>query len=205
MSTAGTLFTISAPSGAGKTTLVKKIKATQQGVVVSTSHTTRQKRKHEVDGVDYYFITEKKFLSMVEKGEFLEHAAVFRNFYGTSQQEVDTLLKRGQDVILEIDWQGMQQVKKQRPTSIAISIVPPSLDVLKQRLISRAADSTDEIEHRMSQAKREIEHYAECDYLVVNDSLDKALVELKSIIVATRCSVDKQTARYRSLLQQLLA
>lgn len=200
----GTLYTVSAPSGAGKTTLVKRLRETQNRVVVSTSHTTRAMRPGEQNGVDYHFVSEKEFSDMIAQGAFLEHAQVFRNFYGTAQSEVEKLLEQGKDVILEIDWQGMQQVKRQCPDCIAISIVPPSLDVLAQRLKNRDSDSNEEIEHRMAQAQKEIEHYVECDYLVINDDLDVAMSELVSILSAQRNLVSKQAERHKTLLQALL-
>lgn len=199
----GTLYTISAPSGAGKTSLVKALHEQQPELAVSTSHTTRGMREGEQAGVDYHFVSETEFLDMITRGEFLEHAQVFRNYYGTSQQVVDDLLNTGQDVILEIDWQGMQQVKSLRPESIAISIVPPSLEVLAQRLSNRGSDSGEEIQHRMSQAKEEIAHFVECDYLVINDDFQVALSELTSILTAQRCLISKQTARHQALLNAL--
>ncbi len=148
----GTLYTISAPSGCGKTSLVKALLERMQGIGVSVSHTTRALRPGEVDGEDYHFIDADKFLAMIHAGEFLEHAQVFRNYYGTSQAAVDVMLDKDRDVILEIDWQGMQQVKKLCPDAVAITILPPSLQALQERLQGRGSDSAEEIAHRMSEA-----------------------------------------------------
>lgn len=200
----GTLYTISAPSGCGKTSLVKALLERMQGIGVSTSHTTRDKREGEVDGQDYHFIDADKFLEMIHAGEFLEHAKVFRNYYGTSQGAVDAMLNQDQDVILEIDWQGMQQVKKLRPESVAINILPPSLSALEERLRGRDSDTDEEIAHRMSQAKEEMSHFAECDYIVINDDFETALNELCSIVTSLRLRTTVQAQRHQALLSDLV-
>ncbi|MGM0564649.1 MAG: guanylate kinase [Pseudomonadota bacterium] len=200
----GTLYTVSAPSGAGKTSLVKALLDDLDGIGVSVSHTTRDKRPGEVDGEDYHFVSHEEFEAMVEASQFLEFAQVFRNYYGTSQQAVEDTLKSGRDVILEIDWQGMQQVKRQRPDCVAISVLPPSLQTLEERLRSRESDSEEEIAHRMEQAQEEASHFAECDFLVVNDDFDTALAELRAIIHSHRLVVDRQVERHRALITELI-
>lgn len=200
----GTLYTISAPSGCGKTSLVKALLERMQNIGVSVSHTTRDMRPGEVDGKDYHFINADKFLAMIHAGEFLEHAQVFRNYYGTSQGAVEAMLNADQDVILEIDWQGMQQVQKLRPDSVAITILPPSLAALQSRLQGRDSDSDEEIAHRMSQAKEEMSHFAECDYLVINDDFDTALDELCSIVTSLRLRTTVQASRHETLLSDLV-
>lgn len=200
----GTLYTISAPSGCGKTSLVKALLERMQNIGVSVSHTTRDMRPGEENGKDYHFIDADKFLSMIHGGEFLEHAQVFRNYYGTSQGAVEDMLTADQDVILEIDWQGMQQVQKLRPDSVAITILPPSLAALQSRLQGRDSDSDEEIAHRMSQAKEEMSHFAECDYLVINDDFDTALDELCSIVTSLRLRTTVQAARHEALLSDLV-
>lgn len=200
----GTLYTISAPSGCGKTSLVKALLERMNGIGVSVSHTTRDMRPGEVDGVDYHFINADKFLAMIHAGEFLEHAQVFRNYYGTSQSSVEAMLDNDQDVILEIDWQGMQQVQKLRPDSVAITILPPSLAALQSRLQGRDSDTDEEIAHRMSQAREEMSHFAECDFLVINDNFDTALDELCAIVTSLRLRTAVQASRHEALLSDLI-
>ena len=200
----GTLYTISAPSGCGKTSLVKALLERMSGIGVSVSHTTRDMRPGEVDGVDYHFIDTDKFLQMIHAGDFLEHAQVFRNYYGTSQGSVEAMLNNDQDVILEIDWQGMQQVQKLRPDSVAITILPPSLAALQSRLQGRDSDTDEEIAHRMSQAREEMSHFAECDFLVINDDFDTALDELCSIVTSLRLRTTVQASRHEALLSDLI-
>lgn len=202
--TTGTLYTISAPSGAGKTSLVKALLERLGGIGVSVSHTTRASREGEQDGVDYHFTNTDTFLDMVSTGQFLEHAKVFRNYYGTSQQAVQDVLSTGKDALLEIDWQGMNQVKHLRPDCISISILPPSLDALKSRLQSRESDSDEEIEHRMSQAKEEMAHFSECDYVIINNDFDTALNELMAIVVSHRLQTTQQASRHEALINALL-
>lgn len=178
----GTLFILSAPSGAGKTTLAKALVDALPDVAISVSHTTRSKRPGERDGVDYIFVSDAEFLASVEAGEFLEHAQVFGNRYGTSRGAVERLLQQGKDVILDIDWQGARAVKKAMPQAKSIFILPPSRDALAQRLAGRGQDSTAVIERRMRAAISEMEHYKEFDYQVVNDDFAAALADLKAII-----------------------
>ncbi|MDH5370972.1 MAG: guanylate kinase, partial [Gammaproteobacteria bacterium] len=176
----GTLFVISAPSGAGKTSLVKALLEQTNDIGVSVSHTTRLKREGEQDGVDYHFVDKESFISMVEQGAFLEHAQVFDNYYGTAVTNIETKLNQGEDVILEIDWQGAAQVRKQLPYAVNIFILPPSQAALEERLRGRGQDSDEIIARRMRDAKSETSHYSEYDYLVVNDDFESALTELKS-------------------------
>ncbi|GAB5453091.1 MAG: guanylate kinase [Halioglobus sp.] len=201
----GTLYTVSAPSGAGKTSLVSALAERCDQVLVSVSHTTRAMRPGEVDGVNYHFVDEAQFASMMERGDFLEHARVFGNFYGTSQVWVQQQLDEGMDVILEIDWQGAQQVKRLIPATIGVFIAPPSRATLEQRLTGRGQDDAATIANRMSQAIEEISHYIENDFLVVNDVFDQALDELQAIVSAQRLRMARQQQVHASLLGELLA
>lgn len=200
----GTLYIISAPSGAGKTSLVKDLVKNEPRVAVSVSHTTREMRPGEADGVDYFFIDKESFLSMAASSAFLEYAQVFDNYYGTSQQHVEQQLLQGLDVILEIDWQGARQIRKLFPDSQSIFILPPSLDALHERLQGRGQDDEKIIERRMRDAVNEMSHYAEFDYLVVNDEFDKALDELRCIFVAHRMRQLQQERSIEKLLIELL-
>jgi len=201
----GKLYIISAPSGAGKTSLVKQLIAGLDGVTVSISHTTRQMRPGEVHGKDYYFVSVAEFKAMLERQAFLEHAQVFDNFYGTAQQTVADNLRQGLDVILEIDWQGAQQIKKCLSDSLSIFILPPSTAVLEQRLRNRGQDDDSVIQRRMRDAVTEISHYEEFDYLVVNDVFAQALAELKSIFLANRLTRTRQQQNLHALLSSLLS
>lgn len=200
----GTLYIISAPSGAGKTSLVKALLESDPGIQVSISHTTRPKRPGEVDGVNYHFVDRERFVEMAGAGAFLEHAEVFGNYYGTSEQWVDETLARGIDVILEIDWQGAQQVRKLKPC-ISIFITPPSREELRRRLTSRGQDAADVIERRMSEAASEASHYCEYDYLVINDDFQQALADLQAIVRARRLLTQHQQQRHAELLRDLLS
>ena len=201
----GTLYTVSAPSGAGKTSLVKALVEASDALVVSVSHTTRPIRPGEQDGVNYHFVEESGFNELLERGDFLEHARVFGNLYGTSRAAVEKQLSDGLDVILEIDWQGAQQVKRQLPDSRAIFIVPPSRAALEERLNSRGQDDSEVIARRMAEAVAEISHYVESDYLVVNDDFEVALAELKAIIRSQRLTTPAQVLRHAELLADLLS
>lgn len=200
----GNLYIISAPSGAGKTSLVKQLIADMANMTVSVSHTTRQMRDGEEHGHDYFFVSVDEFRGMIEQNAFLEHAQVFDNFYGTAKQTVQDNLAAGKDVILEIDWQGAQQVRKMIPESKSIFILPPSIDMLQQRLRGRGQDSEEIISRRMRDAVMEMSHYAEFDYLIVNDDFQQALTELKSIVTANRLIKDRQQQQLASLLPELL-
>jgi len=200
----GTLFIISAPSGAGKTSLVKQLVKELDNIQISVSHTTRQQRPGEKDGQDYFFVSIQKFEGMILDQAFLEYAQVFGNYYGTARQTVETNLNDGKDVILEIDWQGAQQVRSIFPNSQSIFILPPSISVLEQRLRNRGQDSEQIIEKRMKAAVAEMQRFAEYDYLVVNDVFKQALSDLKSIVIAQRLKVDRQQKQLAELIQGLL-
>jgi guanylate kinase len=201
----GKLYIISAPSGAGKTSLVKQLIADLAQLTVSISHTTRPMRPGERHGQDYYFVSVSEFQTMLHQQAFLEHAQVFDNFYGTSQQTVQDNLNKGVDVILEIDWQGAQQIKQLRPDTLSIFILPPSTEILQQRLKNRGQDDEQTIARRMRDAVTEISHHDEFDYLVVNDVFAQALTEVKSIIIANRLTKDRQQRQLQPLLAALLA
>ncbi|PIE20571.1 MAG: guanylate kinase [Neptuniibacter caesariensis] len=201
----GTLYVVSAPSGAGKTSLVKALLQQDQGIVVSVSHTTRDMRPGEVDGVDYNFVSMDQFNDMIGQAGFLEFAEVFTNKYGTSQRWVEAQLDQGKDVILEIDWQGAQQVRRLMPECLSIFILPPSREALAERLNNRGQDSEDVIALRMSAAKSEMSHYGEYDFLVINDDFDQALQELHAIFLAERTKVQQQQERCEALLGALLS
>ncbi|MCB1921045.1 MAG: guanylate kinase [Candidatus Competibacteraceae bacterium] len=203
--TLGTLYIVAAPSGAGKTSLVKRLVETTPGVAVSVSHTTRPPRPGERDGEHYHFVTPATFEAMIAQGAFLEHAQVFGNRYGTSRDAVHTQRQAGLDVILEIDWQGARQVRERLPDSPGIFILPPSREALRQRLTGRAQDQAEVIERRMAAALDELSHYAEFDYLVINDDFTTALDALRAILIAHRQRRVLQIERQRELLQLLLS
>lgn len=204
MSDKGTLFTVSAPSGAGKTSLLKALVERIDGVRVSVSHTTRPVRPGEQDGVNYYFVSEETFARMLDDAAFLEHAQVFGNLYGTSREWVEQQLAAGTDVILEIDWQGAQQVRRVLPDTRTIFIIPPSRQALEQRLNNRGQDDPAIIRSRLAKAVEEISHYVESDYLLVNDDFEQALDELRAIILCQRLSIGRQQEAQRETLQALL-
>ncbi|MGM0832534.1 guanylate kinase [Halomonas qinghailakensis] len=201
----GTLFIVSAPSGAGKTSLVRELIESLDGIQVSVSHTTRAKREGEVDGVNYHFTHVADFEAMIERGEFFEYAKVFDNYYGTSLRAAQTVLDAGQDVILEIDWQGAQQVRKQMPTAVSIFILPPSRSELERRLSSRGTDEHAVIARRMRDAVSEMSHFDEYDYLVINDDFTTALQELQSLVISRRLTRQAMQARHAPLLDALLS
>lgn len=201
----GTLFIVSAPSGAGKTSLVRELIESLDGIQVSVSHTTRAKRDGEVDGVNYHFTDVATFEAMIERGEFFEYAKVFDNYYGTSRQAAQTVLDAGQDVILEIDWQGARQVREQMPEAVSIFILPPSRSELERRLASRGTDEHAIIARRMRDAISEMSHYDEYDYLVVNDDFTTALQELQSLVISRRLTRPLMSERHAPLLATLLS
>jgi guanylate kinase len=201
----GTLYTVSAPSGAGKTSLVKALVESISDLQVSVSHTTRDQRPGEVDGLNYHFVSTEAFLGMLEANAFLEHAEVFGNYYGTSQQWVQDQLDAGIDVILEIDWQGAEQVHRLMPDSVGIFILPPSRAALEQRLNNRGQDSNEVIQRRMAQAVEEMRHYSQANYLVINDKFEEALADLAAIIRGARLGSARQFPRQQALLSDLLA
>lgn len=203
--TTGTLYIVSAPSGAGKTSLVKALLDHDPRIRVSVSHTTRAMRPGEQDGVNYHFVDREQFTAMIERGEFLEHAQVFDNFYGTSQAWVEQTLAAGSDLILEIDWQGAQQVRRLMPQARSIFILPPTQEALRHRLTGRGQDSAETIELRMREAVSEMSHYVEYDYLVINDDFAHALDDLKTIVRANQLLSVQQSQRHAGLLGELLA
>ncbi|MEZ3134536.1 guanylate kinase [Stutzerimonas kunmingensis] len=203
--TTGTLYIVSAPSGAGKTSLVKALVDAQPQVRVSVSHTTRTMRPGEVDGVNYHFVSREDFLARLERNEFLEHAEVFGNLYGTSQRWLEDILAEGFDLILEIDWQGAQQVRRLMPQAKSIFILPPTQEALRQRLNNRGQDSDEIIDKRMREAVSEMSHYVEYDYLVINDDFAHALIDLQSIFRANQLIQKTQQQRHARLLGELLA
>jgi len=176
------LFVISAPSGAGKTTLVRSLLKNNPSVTFSISYTTRKPRVGEENGDDYFFIQEDEFLQKVEQGEFLEHAEVFDNYYGTSKQQVRRELDNGKHVLLEIDWQGAEQIRQAWPDCVSVFILPPSLPELERRLRARQTDSEKVIRRRLKDSVADISHWSEFDYIIINDDLDEALAELHSVI-----------------------
>ena len=205
MKSTGTLYTISAPSGAGKTSLVKALIDATADIQVSVSHTTRPKRPGETDGVNYHFVDVDHFKAMLEENAFLEHARVFDNYYGTSARWVQDSLDRGTDVILEIDWQGAAQIRRLIPATVGVFILPPSLATLRQRLDNRGQDDDAIIARRLAEAREEMSHYVEADYLVVNDDFDTALKELQAIVLCQRAALEKQAQRHQDLLNDLLS
>lgn len=201
----GNLFVISAPSGAGKTSLVNALVEGSPEVCVSVSYTTRLIRPGEIDGVNYHFVSREVFVDMIERGDFLEHAEVFGNLYGTSQSWVESQLEQGGDIILEIDWQGAQQVRRLMPASVSVFILPPSREVLIQRLRNRGQDSEEIIARRTDEAITEMAHYAESDYLIINDKFQQALADLKAIVHGQRLRQDRQNVLHQSLISSLLS
>lgn len=201
----GTLYIVSAPSGAGKTTLVTALVEQIDTLKVSVSHTTRAMRPGEVDGINYHFTSREQFLKQVGEGDFLEHAEVFGNLYGTSQSTVEQTLADGHDLILEIDWQGAQQVRRALPHARSIFILPPSREALQQRLSNRGQDADDVIAARMALATTEMSHYVEYDYIVINDDFQTALDELKSVLTGNRLTLARQQAVYHQLFADLLS
>lgn len=199
----GTLFIVTAPSGAGKTSLVKALIEREQRLRVSVSHTTRAKRPGEEDGVNYHFVDEPAFMEMLHAGNFFESAHVYGNHYGTSQLWVNEQLDAGLDVILEIDWQGAVQVRNLDSNACSIFILPPSLETLKTRLMDRAQDDTETIEKRMSEAVAEISHVAEADFVVINDDFDTALEDLSAIVRSRRLTIKYQETNQASLFASL--
>lgn len=201
----GTLYVVSAPSGAGKTSLLKALREARPELRVSVSHTTRAMRPGEQDGVHYHFTAVDAFQAMVARGEFLEHAQVHGNFYGTHRGSVQALLDAGAEVILEIDWQGARQVRAVWPEAIGVFILPPSRAALEARLQGRGQDSAEVIARRVAAAREEMLHHAEYDYLVVNDRFETALAELTALVDAQRLRHAAQARRHAALLAALLA
>lgn len=200
----GLLFVVSAASGTGKTSLVKALLDRTTNLHVSVSHTTRGQRPGELNGVHYHFIAKEDFQAQISQGGFIEYAEVFGNYYGTSQAKVKEQLEKGHDVLLEIDWQGAEQVRKLFPDSIQIFILPPTQFDLRQRLSNRGTDSVDVIEHRLGCAVEDMQQYVNFDYILINDSFDRALHELETIITANRLTLNQQSVRHQELISKLL-
>ena len=191
----GTLFIVSAPSGAGKSSLIDALLKRfnlDDKLRLSVSHTTRDPRPGEIDHVSYHFISNEEFEKLIERNAFYEYAHVFDHYYGTSREIVEQWLNEGKDVLLDIDWQGARQIIQQTPDAKGIFIVPPSLEELNRRLVTRATDAPEVIEKRMSKALSEISHYNEYDYVIVNDDFDESLLNMRSIILSNRQKMDKQ-------------
>lgn len=204
----GNLYILSAPSGAGKSSLIAALleKDTAKKMMVSVSHTTRQPRPGEENGVHYHFVDVAEFELLIDQGAFLEYAKVFGgNYYGTSLPAIEKNLAAGIDVFLDIDWQGAQQIREKVPSVKSIFILPPSLAELERRLIGRGQDSSDVIAERMSKAMDEISHYNEYDYVIVNDNFEQALADLQSILRAEKLTLGYQDSQNRALIQELLA
>jgi guanylate kinase len=199
------LYVISAPSGAGKTSLVGALLASRPKLVVSVSHTTRPPRPAEVDGRDYFFVSPERFAALVRANAFLEHARVFDNSYGTGAQQLRERLDAGLDVLLEIDWQGARQVRRARPDCTSIFILPPSLAALEQRLRERRTDSPQTIARRLADARADMSHYAEFDYVVVNDDFERATRELGQILDGDGQALRSDRSELKGLLAGLLA
>ena len=199
----GNVFIVCAPSGAGKTSLVAELLRRVRNTLLSVSHTTRAPRPGEQDGRDYHFVSRPTFVAMVERGEFLESANVHDNLYGTSQSWIDRQRARDVDIVLEIDWQGAQQVRKLIPEAIGIFVLPPSLATLRRRLNDRGQDSDAVIERRLQAAQGEIAHLAEFDYVIINNNFDDAVEDLVSIVRAARLGIASQVSRHSDLINSL--
>ena len=199
----GILFIVSAPSGAGKTSLVAALIQAEPTVKLSISHTTRPPRASEVDGRDYHFVAAAEFERMLEAGAFLESATIYGHQYGTSQQWVTDQLATGQDILLEIDWQGAQQVRRNMQDSVNVFVLPPSLDALGHRLRARSQDSPDAIARRLAAAREDISHFVEFDYVIMNNDFDRATQDLASIVRAERLRLPRQLARHADSINRM--
>jgi len=201
----GNLYVVAAPSGGGKTSLVRELLKREPGIRLSVSFTTRTPRPGEIDGADYFFVDERTFMARRDAGEFLEHAFVHGNWYATSAVWLRDQIERGHDVLLEIDWQGAAQVRRLIPSAVEIFILPPSMDVLKERLHNRGQDAPEVIDHRLDNAQDEMRHCAEFDYVIINQDFASAVDDLAAIVRASRLRAEPQLARHRALLNALLA
>lgn len=200
----GQLYVISAPSGAGKTSLIKALREQMTDLGLSVSHTTRPMRPGEVDGQHYHFVSKSTFESMIAEGAFVEHALVFGNYYGTSKTAISTVLDQGQDLILEIDWQGAEQVRPLFPAAQSIFILPPSREALRERLFGRGQDEADVIARRLAEAEREMQAYPNYDFLIINDDFSQALNQLRCIFESGRLRTPRQAKTERTRLENLL-
>lgn len=201
----GNLFIVAAPSGGGKTSLVKKLVETFKHIEISISHTTRAMRPGEVDGVDYFFVDDNKFNNMINENAFLEYAQVFNHLYGTSKAQISERLECGIDVVLDIDWQGAAQIKQAFPDAVTVFIVPPSINELQQRLKNRRQDKDEVISSRMRKAQAELSHYSEFDYLIVNETFEHAAADLGAIVIANRLRTERQVKKQSKLLSFLMS
>ena len=201
---AGNLYVVAAPSGAGKTTLVRMLLDSESAVHLSISFTTRSPRPGEQNGREYHFVDAETFRGMIDRHEFLEWAEVHGNFYGTSKKWIADQLTGGNDVLLEIDWQGAQQVRQLFPEAIGIFILPPSMDELTRRLTGRGTDSAEVIARRLAAAQAEMRHVGEFDYVIINDRLEQALDELRAVVCASRLTCKAQRARHAALFARLI-
>ena len=199
---AGDLFVVVAPSGAGKTSLVNAMLGVESGIRLSVSYTTRAPREGEVDGREYHFVPRESFERMIAAGDFLEHANVYGNYYGTSRTWIEAELAGEHDVLLEIDWQGAAQVRSLFPGMVGIFILPPSLAELRRRLTARGKDSAEVIEKRMASAREEISHVLEFEYIIVNEQFDVALADLQAVVRAARLSRERRADRLSRLLDE---
>jgi len=202
--TRGRLIVIAAPSGAGKTSLVKALLASERALRLSVSHTTRRRRETEQEGREYHFVSVPEFERLRDAGEFLEHAQVFDNLYGTSRAYVGQQLGAGHDVVLEIDWQGAQQVRRAMPQCVSVFILPPSTEALAKRLAARATDSAQVIARRLADAAADMSHYREFDYLVVNDDFDRAVADLQRIVAGDAQDLRSDRPELQPLIAKLL-
>lgn len=198
----GNLFVVVAPSGAGKTSLVKKLLEREPNIHLSISYTTRSPRAGEADGRDYRFVTREAFESMIAAGAFLEHANVYGNYYGTSKRWIEKELAGDHDVLLEIDWQGARQLRALFPHMVGIFILPPSLAELRRRLEGRGKDAPEAIDRRMASAREEVSHVLEFEYIIVNESFDSALMDLTAVVRAARVSRAQQSVRLKKLIDE---
>lgn len=202
--TTGNLFIVAAPSGAGKTSLVKELLAADAGIQLSISYTTRAPRPGEINGLHYHFVSRENFGQMLERGDFLESAEVYGNFYGTSQSWIEASRKTGKDILLEIDWQGAAQVRRLIPEAIGIFVLPPSLEALRQRLTGRGQDAEEVIQRRIAAAREDISHVGEFDYVIINDDFNTALQDLLAVVRAQRLKTSVQLERHGDLIASLI-
>ena len=198
----GNLFVVVAPSGAGKTSLVAELLLREPEVGLSISYTTREPRKGEEDGREYHFVDRARFEEMIEAGEFLEHANVYGNYYGTSRRWIEEQLGLGHDVVLEIDWQGARQVRQLFPRMHGIFILPPALGELRRRLVGRGKDSKETIERRLASAREDVSHVLEFEYIIVNERFESAVADLVAVVRAARCSRERQAIRLQKLIDE---